>query len=388
MRWIAASLLLVLCAWTPVFGDAPGADDPMVKARSLLHTERHEEAVRLLRKIIEQGLAGKPDAEGLVKVGQAQWLLDEDEEAVKTIERAVELDPKDVWVRGWLGRVLETVDKQRAANAYREAVEVDPEYGYAWFRLAKLLSRLREDEEGLQAILQAIEHGETHADAHFYAGLLLARGDRIAESVAQYRKAIEVSPEYANAHYNLGGQLFEQGKHEEALASWERAAALDREDIWAHAKVLRALTALGRHAEAIEWREKVYAIYDATEDPRVKKMRMVTIDEFEVDGAEVTVREVIRREKLQLYTTIFYVSAPEDVKFRINLEPHGAAFLGGPKFVLGRNNGPKHTTYKMTWDERPTYPVLKKAVIRAIRDELDVASSSNAKTGTVEVDPN
>ena len=79
----------------------------------------------------------------------------------------------------------------------------------------------------------------------------------------------------------------------------------------------------------------------------------------------------------QLYVVRFWVTREDESWFTINLEPHGAyEWLGGAKYVLGRNEGRRHTTFRIQWKEWPPYRELKKAAILAMRGKVRRASSS------------
>ena len=82
-----------------------------------------------------------------------------------------------------LGRLPE------AAEAYREAVKLHPEY----------------------------------AQAHVMLGLTLASLGQIEEAAEFFREALEIQPNNATAHFNLARLLEGQGKTEEALGHYQQA---------------------------------------------------------------------------------------------------------------------------------------------------------------------
>ena len=110
----------------------------------------------------------------------------------------------------------EETTRDRAEQAYRKAIELDP-------RLATALTNL--------------------------GNLRLVAGDR-DEAEAMYRRALAADPSQAEAPYNLAYLLVERGAHEEAVPLFERALTLKPDFSEAHFNLAMALTELGRALHA------------------------------------------------------------------------------------------------------------------------------------------
>jgi len=104
---------------------------------------------------------------------------------------------------------LEAVAPEQAEEAYRKALEVDPDNVDARINLGRLLhvtGKLPAAEEQFRI---AVRHGKPNATALFNLGVALEDLQRGDEAMEYYRAAIEVDPECADAYFNLA-RLYEK----------------------------------------------------------------------------------------------------------------------------------------------------------------------------------
>ena len=88
-------------------------------------------------------------------------------------------------------------DVDAAADAYRKALDIDPQYQPALFNLAVLLAPVEpETAEDLYRKLLAINPND--ANVHFNLGLLLRQMGRQSEGNAEVARALELKPELAS----------------------------------------------------------------------------------------------------------------------------------------------------------------------------------------------
>ncbi|MGH0032927.1 MAG: tetratricopeptide repeat protein, partial [Myxococcota bacterium] len=120
----------------------------------------------------------------------------------------------DAWVR--LGAELEAVDPERACDAYRRAVELDPQ----------------------------------HADAAINLGCLHHERGRLAEAEKHYRAALAARPD-ATGWFDLAVVLEDQGRDDEARRAYEAALASDAACAEAHFNLAGLLERAGESAAAL-----------------------------------------------------------------------------------------------------------------------------------------
>jgi Flp pilus assembly protein TadD len=114
-----------------------------------------------------------------------------------------------------------------AEVAYRKALELDPQYVFAWNNLGIALSGQNRYAEAEAAYRKALELDPQFASAWYNLGVVLSRQNRYAEAEAACRKALEFDPQYVFAWYNLGNALYGQNRYAEAEAVYRKALELD-----------------------------------------------------------------------------------------------------------------------------------------------------------------
>lgn len=120
-----------------------------------------------------------------------------------------------------------------------------------WFERA-LAREQRADVTGAcEAYRRAIELDPEMADAHINLGRLLQEQGDVAEAARLYHLAIECTPDDPVAHYNLAITLEDQRHFAAAVSHYQRALACDSDFADAHFNLGRLLDRLGRRSEAI-----------------------------------------------------------------------------------------------------------------------------------------
>ena len=132
-------------------------------------------------------------------------------------------------------------------EAYRKAVELDPQSAGALVNLGTLYFNAHNLAEAEKCYTQALQVDPEYALAHFdLANLFDERGQR-APALEHYQTALRISPNYADAHYNIA--LLYQGSNQplKALRHWMTYLKLDPASQWATV-ARRELTKLRKSA--------------------------------------------------------------------------------------------------------------------------------------------
>jgi tetratricopeptide (TPR) repeat protein len=230
-----------------------------------------------------RGLEVEPDnVELLNAMGFALFQQGKSEEAVVALDKALALDPRH-WkahnnmalaaidmgelelaeahyleslaiepqaaIYNDLGFVLERQGMpEAAADAYRKALEMDPESDSAHYNLGGSLARAGEFAEA-ESHLRAALAKRPSAPAYTGLGIVQWRLGQREEAIASVRAAIEVDPKNAAAYDTLGTLFIEQGKLDEAASVYRRLIE-NQPSAAAHEKLAQVLLRLGRGDEA------------------------------------------------------------------------------------------------------------------------------------------
>lgn len=141
---------------------------------------RHGAAIQRLQAFLE--LQGD-DVEALTVLGIEQFLNEDHDGAIATLERVLQIDPDNGKAHFGLGMVLSdrSAEHDKALVHLRRAIDADPSNPTAYYLLGRVLI-VKENLEGALAALQSsLELSPDLADAHYRIALLYARlGDREA----------------------------------------------------------------------------------------------------------------------------------------------------------------------------------------------------------------
>jgi tetratricopeptide (TPR) repeat protein len=149
---------------------------------------------------------------------------------------------------------------KQAADCYRRALEIAPDFADACVSLAYILiseSRYRDAE---QYLLHALRLEPGNADAHYMLGSGAAARKDVDASIDHYRNAIANRPDFPEALHSLGNALEAKGKFEEAAESYRRALELNPNNVIVCDNLGQLLDKRGQFTEAAGLFERILAI--------------------------------------------------------------------------------------------------------------------------------
>jgi serine/threonine protein kinase/tetratricopeptide (TPR) repeat protein len=185
------------------------------------------------------------------------YSLGENDSALAWAGRQLALDSSQVWAydrQGWI--YLGRDSLARAARAFEQALQYDPEFVRDLYHLAdtyRLQQRYPEAIEALERVL-AVDTSQSEAYLHLGVNFRLSGDEPAAEQYFErYRTLAEgwvaESPSDAPSHYALAIVLAELGLTEESAAIGAKALALDSTD---HFWAARLYAVQGRPEDALE----------------------------------------------------------------------------------------------------------------------------------------
>lgn len=115
------------------------------------------------------------------------------------------------------GEALEGVDDAGAMRAYREAIEVAPDFADAYLNLGALLCESGECEAAVDLFAQAIARCPDEPLLYYNRGVALEDLHRFHEALDSYDKALQLDAELADAHFNVGRIYEAMGDGQKAI---------------------------------------------------------------------------------------------------------------------------------------------------------------------------
>ncbi len=258
-----------------------------------LHQEGKPEAAIV---IYQEHLACQPDdAQAIYLLGTALLQLGKGEESIEYLKRAEDKFPHIPDVPNNAGIAYQSIgDWEQAEKAFQRSIQINPDYGQAYFNYGSLLhqnGRLQEAEQNLKQAVRLspgdcevmgkyadvlkdqqkwkeasesyqsmINLPQVSLDSMVNFAFVLIQQNRLDEAIEVYAQIINKKPDYYQVYNSLGYLLEKQGKLKEALSLIDRALEFNPEfaEGWNNKGVV--LKSLYQFEEAKDCFEKALSI--------------------------------------------------------------------------------------------------------------------------------
>jgi tetratricopeptide (TPR) repeat protein len=233
------------------------AAESALRRHLVLHPDSHE-ALYLLGFVLHRenkpkdsleiytraAASNPPTGDDLKVVGLDYVLLGDYPDAIKWLEKAVQLEPgnKDAWYylgRAYYSRSLLTESRE----AFQTVLRLDPHSAKAENNLGLILESAARPNEALDAYRKAIEwqaeSSPPSEQPYLNLGSLLLELDQAGEAVPALEKAAELAPNNADCHLKLGVAYLRVNRAPAAQSELERAAGLAPENAAIHYQLAR-----------------------------------------------------------------------------------------------------------------------------------------------------
>lgn len=149
-------------------------------------------------------------------------------EAKSAFEALLERYPKDHFLPLLLGNTMYSLGRlEEAIDFYRDAINLKPDFGNAYYKLGVCYYRCGRLEEGLAAFTQVLDlRDQSHAMASYFIGLinhLLGNDEAALDGFSNLRK---VSPNSLIANFYLAQLKMKERKYDEALELLKELSAV------------------------------------------------------------------------------------------------------------------------------------------------------------------
>jgi len=157
-------------------------------------------------------------AEALQAVAVYDHMAGRTDDAIKSLERSLELNPDDPNAEYNLGVMFEAKEDYPAAiDRYEMAVALNPNLALAHNNLGNCLQKVGEIQKAIAEYKKAAEVDPRHMECHFNLGVLYRSLGRNSDARAEFEAALEIRPGFPQATLALGDIAILDGDYEKAV---------------------------------------------------------------------------------------------------------------------------------------------------------------------------
>jgi len=251
-------------------GAPAAANTHYLLAKVLIEQNQHQEALQEFDVAIKLSPA---NAEAYLSRGLLKKKLLDDEGALRSFKRAVDLAPENPVAQHHLGLgYLRSGKVSIAVTHLRKASKLRPGERSYLYQLCRALQRAGQIEEATECEHQLLAVVKTRltADSDMTAGKLnnegveLEKSEKLVDALEKYRRATELDPFNTVFKRNLALVLCRLGQWEEAIAELKGLIKTDPEDVQAS----RALYIAIENVRALRKANSVSGSVDSRFEPR------------------------------------------------------------------------------------------------------------------------
>jgi tetratricopeptide (TPR) repeat protein len=202
-------------------------------------------------------------------MGQMLWRDGKQDEAIVTLEKALEINPDSIEALSNLGAVLfGERQMDRAEELLRHAYKLNPKHPDVLNNLAGVLTAGGEWDEALPLCRKALQMNPHSAELYFNLGRAAHKAERWEEAITAYSNGLKLQPNVTDAMSGLADAYNVMGRFEEAKRLYYQALELDPDEPAVHAGLLE-LEERPVMLERLERVEKLCAAPDTDKDGKL-----------------------------------------------------------------------------------------------------------------------
>ncbi len=243
------------------------------------------------------------------------------------LDKALALDERLAEAHASLGLLREHYASPDAEQAFRRALELNPNYLNAYLWYADSLRRQDRLEESLGLLERALALDPVSYLVVYEVAETLRLLGRAEEAIARYRRAIELQPAFPAPYFDVARIAYRHGDLPGAVDAFEAGIERDPRNAAAMAALATTLTDLGLLEESLEWSARALALQPAL------------VDALEARG-EVAIARGEYRENLRL------------LRAALDREPDSRALLalaGFAELLLGNHQRAREHYESAKW---------------------------------------
>lgn len=150
--------------------------------------------------------------------------LDQVDAALRSIQKAIEIDPEFYQGYNNLGNILtRQKDLFGSIKAYQKAIIINPYYKDAYNNLGTSWHYLGDLKSAVSAYKKALELNPQSPDTLSNLGSAYQNQKRLNLAIKTFNKAIELRPNFVEAFYNLGSAYQDKHEYDNAISATKTA---------------------------------------------------------------------------------------------------------------------------------------------------------------------
>ena len=191
-------------------------------------------------EMYQSALALEPTKERVATAAQA-FARGQTEEAEKICRQVLREHPNEVDAMRLLASIANKLEQRDDAIVLLErAVELKPKFAGAWADLAETYTESEKFGEALDAVQRVIKLQPNMPFGHMIRGSILGKKDDHEGAINAFKEALEIEPDHIGSNMGLGNTLKTIGRYDEAVKSYKKcieAQPLFSEAYWSLANL-------------------------------------------------------------------------------------------------------------------------------------------------------
>jgi Tfp pilus assembly protein PilF len=176
--------------------------------------------------------SAEADAQRYYRLGQTQFEQGKTLQAIESLKKAIEMDPKLAEAQNYLGIVyLQQSDPSRAAKCLKKAVDINPYYTDAHNTLGVAYKELGKYDRARSEFETALKDKTypTPEKIHLNMGHLYLTQGKYPEAIRSFEQALTIKPSYLRGILGLGLAYQKSGRAELATRKFQDVVRLGPE---------------------------------------------------------------------------------------------------------------------------------------------------------------
>jgi len=171
-------------------------------------------------------------------------------ESIALMEQVIAKDPVPAFYMKLGTWLMRDQNFEKAAPAFRKALELNPEENAARFMLGKCLLALQDFQGVIPVLENLIARVPDAVQAHSYLELAYARTNRPADAIKECKIVLQYDPDDHGSYLILGQSLARTGDPEGGVAALKKAASMSPADPTAHVWLADIYDGMGKPDDA------------------------------------------------------------------------------------------------------------------------------------------